>query len=98
MKFKMIMVSLVVLVLTTGVFAQKVTYNFLPGTDFSKYRTYKWQKVERAQYPNQLLDDQIMRSIDTQLRSKGLMLVDKGPTDLVVVYQAAVTLDKECNA
>src|SRR5436190_9361627 len=98
MKFNMIKVTVALLVLTAGVFAQKVTYNFLPGTDFSRYKTYRWQKVERAQYPNQLLDDQIMRSIDMQLRTKGLTAVDKGPVDLVIVYQAAVMQDKEWNA
>jgi hypothetical protein len=98
MKVKMVIISVVLLVLTGAVSAQKVTYNFLPGTDFSRYKTYKWQRIENAQYPNQLLDDQIMRSIDMQLKSKGLTPVDKGASDLVVVYQVAVTQDKEWNA
>jgi hypothetical protein len=25
---------------------QKVRYNFVQGTDFSKYKTYKWVRVE----------------------------------------------------
>ena len=44
--------------------AQEIKYNFLPGTDFAKYKTYKWVRVPNAQYPNQILDGQIMRAID----------------------------------
>jgi len=88
----------ILLILGTSVFAQKVTYNFMPGIDFSKYKTYQWQRVEKAQYPNQLLDEQIMRSIDSQLRTKGLTKSDNGSPDLIVVYQAAVSQDKEWNA
>lgn len=78
-------------------FAQKVRFNYLPGTDFSKYKTYKWVRVEKAQYPNQLIDEQIMRSIDGQLAQKGLTKTDGDP-DLVVVYQAAVNQEREWNA
>lgn len=83
-------VSVIVLILATGVFAQKVRFNYLPGTDFSKYKTYRWQRVEKAQYPNEILDGQIMRAIDTQLALKGLSKVESGDSDLIVVYQAAV--------
>jgi len=84
--------------LATGAFAQKVRYNFLPGTDFSKYKTYQWVKIEKAQYPNQLLDEQIMRSIDAQLAQKGLKRVDEGIQDLTVVYQVALNQETEWNA
>ena len=90
--------SAVVLLSAAGTFAQKVTYNFLPGIDFSRYKTYQWQRIENAQYPNQLLDVQIVRSIDMQLGSKGLTKMESGIPDLIVVYQVAVTQDKEWNA
>jgi len=53
-----------------SVLAQEVTYNSAPGTDFSKFKTYKWVKVEAAEYPNQILDQQIKQSIDSQLATK----------------------------
>jgi len=84
-----------VLIFAAGTFAQKVTYNFMPGIDFSRYKTYQWQRIEKGQYPNQLLDEQIMRSIDRQLGAKGLSRTDNGIPDLVVIYQAAVSQDKE---
>ena len=86
------------LVVTVGAFAQKVTYNYMPGTDFSRYKTYQWVKVEKAHYPNQLLDEQIMASIDRQLAQKGLTKTTEGIPDLVVTYQAAVSQKEEWNA
>jgi hypothetical protein len=88
----------VVLLSAGWTFAQKVTYNFMPGIDFTHYKTYKWQRIEKGEYPNQLLDEQIRRSIDMQLRSKGLMRDDNGIPELVVIYQAAVSQDKEWNS
>jgi hypothetical protein len=77
--------------------AQDIKYNFLPGTDFAKYKTYKWARIPNAQYPNQLIDNQIMQSIDAQLALKGLSKRDEG-ADLVVVYQAAVNEEKQWNS
>jgi len=77
--------------------AQDIKYNFLQGTDFSKYKTYKWVQVPNAQYPNQILDDQIKRAIDTQLASKGLTKTEDNP-DLYVAYQVAVNQEKQWNS
>jgi len=78
--------------------AQDIKYNFLPGTDFAKYRTYRWARVPNAQYPNQILDGQIMQAIDAQLAQKGLQKSSGGDSDLVVVYQAAVNEEKQWNS
>ena len=32
--------------------AQDVHYNFMPGTDFSKYHTYKWIDIPENVHPN----------------------------------------------
>lgn len=77
--------------------AQDIKYNFLQGTDFSKYKTYKWVKVPNAQYPNSILDDQIMRAIDAQLALKGLSKNEDNP-DLYVTYQVAVNQEKQWNS
>jgi hypothetical protein len=87
----------ILLILSATGFTQKIRYNFAPGTDFAKYKTYKWVKIEGAQYPNQLIDEQIKRSIDAQLASKGLSKTDSNP-DLVVTYQAAVNQERQWNA
>jgi hypothetical protein len=93
------LVPAVLLALAAVAAAQKVNYNFLPGTNFAKYRTYRWVKAEGAQYPSQLLDDQIMRSIDVQLAQKGLTRMDSGGMpDLAVVYQVAIDHETQWNS
>jgi len=77
--------------------AQDIRYNFMPGTDFSKYRTYKWVRVPKAEYPNQILDNQIMQAIDAQLGLKGLKKTEDNP-DLYVAYQAAVNQETQWNS
>jgi len=45
------------LLLTAGTLAaQDVRYNYMPGTDFSKYHTYKWVAIEGGAHPNQIMD------------------------------------------
>lgn len=78
--------------------AQDIKFNFMPGTDFSKYRTYKWVRVPKAEYPNQILDTQIMQAIDAQLSLKGLAKTDGEAPDLYVAYQAAVNQEKQWNS
>src|SRR5436190_23578139 len=77
--------------------AQDIKYNFLGGTDFTKYKTYKWVQVPNAQYPNQILDDQIKRAIEGQLSLKGLTKTEDNP-DLYVTYQVAVNQEKQWNS
>jgi hypothetical protein len=74
--------------------AQDIKFNYLQGTDFSKYKTYKWVKVPNAKYPNQVVDDQIIQAIDAQLVQKGLTKTEDNP-DLYVTYQAAITSESQ---
>jgi len=78
--------------------AQDVTTNSMPGTDFSKYHTYKWVSIEGASYPNQILDTQIKESIDSQLASKGLTKTGSDKADLYIGYQVSVDQEKQWNA
>ena len=73
---------------------QKVRYNFLEGTDFSKYKTYRWVKMEQLEYPTADVDQMIRRSIDAILSSRGLARVEEGDSDLLAIYQAALTQEK----
>lgn len=92
--------GIAILILLGGISAtaQDIKYNFLPGTDFAKYKTYKWARVPKADYPNQILDGQIMQAIDAQLMTKGLAKATGEDADLVVVYQAAVNQEKQWNS
>jgi hypothetical protein len=77
--------------------AQDIKFNFMAGTDFSKYKTYKWVQVPNAQYPNSILDSQIKQAIDAQLALKGLSKNEDNP-DLYVTYQVAVNQEKQWNS
>jgi hypothetical protein len=78
--------------------AQDVTYNAMPGTDFSKFKTYKWVKVEGGMHPDQIVEQQIIQAIDAQLASKGLTKTDDEKADLYVDYQVAVNQERQWNA
>ncbi len=78
--------------------AQNVRYNYMPGTDFSKYKTYKWVQVEGGAHPDQMVDAQIKQAIDSQLVSKGLTKTDSETADMFVGYQIAVDKERQWNA
>ena len=81
--------------ISTACRGQDVKYNFMPGTDFSKYHTYKWVAIEGASHPNQIMDQEIKQAVDSQLASKGLT---KTEADLYVGYQIAVDQERQWNA
>jgi Domain of unknown function (DUF4136) len=88
------------LALTAGIVTsgQDVRYNYMPGTDFSKYHTYKWVSIEGGAHPNQIVDAEIKQSVDSQLALKGLTKTDSDKADLYVGYQIAVDQEKQWNA
>jgi hypothetical protein len=88
----------VVLTAVASAGAQNVTYNFMPGTNFSQFHTYKWVTIQGAQYPNQILDAQIKDAINSQLQSKGLTLTDGDKADLYVGYQTSLDQQRQWNA
>jgi len=69
--------------------AQDVRYNFMPRTDFSKYRTYTWVNI-RGAHPDQIMDAEIKQSVDSQLALKGMTKTDSDKADLYIGYQTAV--------
>jgi Domain of unknown function (DUF4136) len=77
--------------------AQEVKYNFMPGTDFSKYHTYKWVP-EGNTHPNQIIDQQIKDAIAQQLAEKGFTKTDAEVADMYIGYQTSVDNQKEWNA
>ncbi|MBV8631895.1 MAG: DUF4136 domain-containing protein [Silvibacterium sp.] len=78
--------------------AQDVTTQSMPGTNFSKYHTYKWVNIEGGAHPNQIVDQEIKQSIDAQMASKGFTKTDAENADLYIGYQVAVDQEKQWNA
>jgi hypothetical protein len=90
---------LVALLLAGGALtAQDVKYNLMPGTDFSKYHTYKWVPIEGGAHPNQIMDAEIKQAVDAQLSANGLTKTDSDKADLHVGYQIAADQEKQWNA
>jgi hypothetical protein len=84
-------------------YAQDVRTNYLPRTDFSKYRTYAW--VDEVQgvpsvggHPDQILDAQVKQAIDAQMAVKGFSKVANGDKpDLLIGYQLMIDSEKQVN-
>ena len=90
----MLAVALLASLIATG---QDVRHNYMPGTDFSKYHTYKWVNIEGGVHPNQIVDAEIRQSVDEQMASKGFTKTDNDKADLYLGYQAAVDREKQWN-
>lgn len=93
----LLLVGLALLV-SAGLAAQQVHYNFMPGTDFSKYHTYKWVEISGGIHPNQIVDQEIKQAVNNTLATKGLTLATGDTADLYVGYQCAVDQEKQWNA
>lgn len=96
------MIALVICSIVTfggmNVRSQDVRYNYLPGTDFSKYKTFRWVTVEGHRYPSQLVDAQIKQAIESQLVAKGMTESENADADLYVTYQVAIDQQQQWNA
>lgn len=78
--------------------AQDVRSNYMPGTDFSKFKTYKWVTINGSERPDQIVDQQIKQAVDAQLASKGLTKTDDEKADMYVAYQVSVAQQQQWNA
>ena len=87
------------LVLMTGIMAaQDIKTNYVPGTDFSKYKTYRWVTVEGRATPDEILDRQIKQAIDAQMIAKGFTKSDNDNVDMYVAYQLTIQREQEWNS
>jgi hypothetical protein len=93
-----ILVVSIVLLVCGCAWAQETRSNAMPGTDFSKYHTYKWVAIQENVHPDQIVDAQIKQAVDAQLSSKGLTKTDNDKADMYVAYQTAVDQEKQWNA
>jgi hypothetical protein len=78
--------------------AQDVKYNFMPGTDFSKYHTYKWVDLPENVHPSQIVSQEIKQAIDSTLAGKGLTQATGDTADVNVGYQCSVDQERQLNA
>jgi Domain of unknown function (DUF4136) len=96
LRVAMILAAVVIAcIMATG---QEVRSNYMPGTDFSKYHTYKWVNIGNGAHPNEIVDAEIKQSVDSQLAAKGLTKTDGDSANMYVGYQIAVDQEKQWNA
>ena len=99
MNMKTLYVPLGLVVLMSAVaLTQDVHYNSMPGTDFSKYHTYKWVAVPGAEQLNQIQETELKNAVDAQLAAKGFTQTTGDNADMYVGYQVSVNKEKEWNA
>jgi Domain of unknown function (DUF4136) len=77
--------------------AQDVNVNYVPGKDFSGYKTYKWVEIQGAEQPDAIVDAQIKQAIDKVLAGKGFTQATGDTADLFIGYQAAVSQERQWN-
>ena len=78
--------------------AQQTTFNYMPGTNFSQFHTFKWVTIPGGAHPDQIVDQEIQNSVVSQLTGKGLTQTQADNADLYVGYQVAVDQEKQWNA
>lgn len=83
---------------SAGALGQKIDYQVEPGTNFAQYRTYRWQRAEKAIYPEKALDDMIVRVIEAEMAKKGFTRTEDDEADMIAVYQIAIMDDMEWSA
>jgi len=80
------------LLVSASAVAQKVNTDWNRGTDFSKFKTYAWQKSPHP--AKDFWDQRIVYGINQQLQAKGLQEVQSDP-DLWVVYTSHIQDQKQ---
>jgi uncharacterized spore protein YtfJ len=86
---------LVLLFFAASAWAQKVRYNFDSQADFSKYKTYRWERSPDSMKLDDLTRNELGQALDSVLATKGLTRVTGADADLLLVYQVAVREQKE---
>jgi hypothetical protein len=88
------------MLLTAGtVAAQQVTYNFMPGVNFSTFHTYKWVEIPGGVHPNQIVEQEIKQAVNNVLAGKGFtMVASDAKADLNVGYQCFIQQQRQWNA
>jgi hypothetical protein len=95
---KLPLMAIFAMLLTSPLTAQQVTSNYLPGTDFSKYHTFKWIDIPSNVHPNQIVSEEIKQAVNNTLVTKGLTLATGEKADLYVGYQCSVDQERQWSA
>jgi hypothetical protein len=95
LRLKVPLLVAAILLFAVSAFAQDVSFNFDMTADFTKYKTYHWEKHPNSKDLDDLTMSQLGAALDTELAKKGLTKKTDGTSDLAIVYQVAVKQEKE---
>jgi len=79
--------------------AQKTRIDYDHGSSFSSYKTYRWVRTPatqwiEAQFPNQLMQERIVKFVEEAHTSMGLKRTEAGG-DLLVSYQMNLSAQQQ---
>ena len=89
------LILLFLLSATAALYAQKVNVEWDRTTDFTPYKTYKWEKIPTPRTPSPEMENLIQEMTDGQLRQKGLKKVETDVPDLSVGYSITLNQPKQ---
>jgi hypothetical protein len=95
LRLKVPLLVAAILLFAASAFAQDVSFNFDMTADFTKYKTYHWEKHPNSKDLDDLTMSQLGAALDAELAKKGLTKKTDGNSDLAIVYQVAVKQEKE---
>src|SRR5215468_7207831 len=90
---KILPLSVVLFFLACTSLEPEVSYNFDKEVKFSTFKTYRWVTLKDSPALDGVWDEQIRKSVDSELVRKGLAKTDAETADIYVGYQAGT--DKE---
>src|SRR6188768_2641849 len=91
MKMKIAVAALAILFAPALAIAQKTSYDFDKGVDFTTFKTYALK--DGTKVGQKLIDDRIVAAIETELAAKGFTKSDN--PDVFVVYHLAFDSQKD---
>jgi hypothetical protein len=83
--------ALMLLLVATAAYAQKVNVDSDPAAPFATYRTYVW--VDGTPAPNPLSEDRLHMAVDAHLAARGLRMNTTNPD--VVVATHVTTMERK---
>jgi len=95
---KALWIMLAVLFVAAPAFAQDVKYTYDKKADFSKYKTYRWEKHPKSIDIDEATLRQLGAAFDAELAKKGLARTNSETADIVIVYQAAIGTEEKVEA
>ena len=92
MRIATFVMTVSLLLMSTILSAQKVTFDYNKLTDFSDYTTYAWVRGTVVNDP--LIHGRIVNALNAQLAAKGLRMIESpARADVLVAYHASIDRD-----